>query len=473
MKLSLNIANSQGEIKTLNFNSTTEKKSLSNLMYITEIPKLEIKYNYKAPTKAKWFDGNNNKLKPCSKYNAGIICNKRSGVIGVDLDFYTKEGKEKYDPVNNPNHKLFIDKFGNDFIKRFNTYTQSTPNGGYHLIFKHNDNFKQCSGSEQTEKFKIDTRGGNTNGQILLAGSIVNGKKYKVVNDTDIKEIPQDLLDFLTVNIFDKDGNKVIKKTNKNLNNKNVNYQTKFTYNVPNENVETIINKLSTEYLNNTNKWFLLTCAMKQINKKTLWDKYSKKSDKYNKETNYKIWDSIKINNESFYFEGILKSIKCLKDIKYYRFLDLPKQTFNDFNHINIDKLSKTLKLDNNKHYCIKSDTGTGKTTLFKKFIKDHQDKFISITSRRCLAYEQYEDFLDIVNDEVNYYEYGLFNPRVQGVTICIDSIRKIKEWDFKNRIVFLDEFNSIVEYILSTPTMAKIRDEIFEILFDKILNEA
>ena len=350
MKLSLNIANSQGEIKTLNFNSTIEKKSLSNLMYITEIPKLEIKYNYKAPTKAKWFDGNNNKLKPCSKYNAGIICNKRSGVIGVDLDFYTKEGKEKYDPVNNPNHKLFIDKFGNDFIKRFNTYTQSTPNGGYHLIFKHNDNFKQCSGSEQTEKFKIDTRGGNTNGQILLAGSIVNGKKYKVVNDTDIKEIPQDLLDFLTVNIFDKDGNKVIKKTNKNLNNKNVNYQTKFTYNVPNENVETIINKLSTEYLNNTNKWFLLTCAMKQINKKTLWDKYSKKSDKYNKETNYKIWDSIKINNESFYFEGILKSIKCLKDIKYYRFLDLPKQTFNDFNHINIDKLSKTLKLDNNKH---------------------------------------------------------------------------------------------------------------------------
>ena len=150
-----------------------EKKSLHNLMYISEIPKLEVKQNYKTPTKPKWENGTNNKLRPNTNYNTGIICNKRSGIIAVDLDFYDKKGKEKYDPINNPNHKIFIDKFGNDYINRFNTYTQSTPNGGIHLIFKHHDNFQQTS----NDKFKIDTRGGNTNGYVVMAGSIVNGKK--------------------------------------------------------------------------------------------------------------------------------------------------------------------------------------------------------------------------------------------------------------------------------------------------------
>lgn len=448
-----------------------KKKSNNNVMYINEIPKLEVKYNYKTPIKSKWELGNDNKLKPCSKYNAGIICNKRSGVIAVDLDFYDKKGKEKYDPINNPNHKLFIDLFGTNYIETFNTYTQKTPNGGIHLIFKHHDKFKQTS----NEKFKIDTRGGNTNGYVVMAGSKINGKKYQVINDTDIKDIPQELLKFLEDNVFDNQGNKVKQKTNKFLNNKLVKYQTKYIYNVPNENVEDIINKLPKDYFTDLKKWFMFTCAMKQINKKSLWDKYSKEygGEKYNKDKNLKTWLNIKIKADSFYFEYLLKIIKCAKDIRYYRYLDVPKQSFKDFKHIDIDKLSKKLKLDNDKNYCIKSDTGTGKTTLFKKFIKEHQDKFISITSRRCLAFEQYEDFLDIVDDEVNYYEYGLYNNNVQGCTICIDSILKIKDWDFTNRIVFLDEFNSIIEYILSTPTMAKIRDEIFNTLFDKILNEA
>ena len=464
-KIKFNVIKFQNEIDN-------EKKYNNNIMYINDVPKLEVKYNYKVPKKSKWELGNNNKLKPCSSYNVGIICNKRSGVIAIDLDFYDKKGKEKYDPINNPNHKLFYDKFGKDYINRFDTYTQKTPNGGIHLIFKHHDRFFQT----QNEKFKIDTRGGNTNGYVVSAGSIVNGKKYDVINDTDIKDIPDELLKFLEDNIFDDEGKKITSKPiNKHLKNKLVDFKTKYIYDVPNENVEKIINTLPKEYFTDLKKWFIFSCAMKQINKKTLWDKYSKEygGATYNKIENFKTWEGIKIKGDSFYFEYLLKILKCFKDITFYRYLNIPKQSFKDFKHINIDKLSKTLKLDNDKHYCIKSDTGTGKTTLFKKFIQEHQHKFISITSRRCLAHEQYEDFLDIVDDEVNYYEYGLFDNKVQGITICIDSIRKIKNWDFKNRIVFLDEFNSIVEYILSTPTMAKVRDEIFTILIDKIFNQS
>ena len=67
MKLSLDITKENGEIKHLNFNTTSEKKCLSNLMFINDIPKLECKYNYKTPTKPGWQQGNNNKLRPNSK----------------------------------------------------------------------------------------------------------------------------------------------------------------------------------------------------------------------------------------------------------------------------------------------------------------------------------------------------------------------------------------------------------------------
>ena len=430
---------------------------------IDSIPKLKIKKGFKTPIEKRWEEGTNTELKPCNDYDVGIICNEKTDIFAVDLDFYSKEGKEPYDPINNPNHKLFIDTFGNDFIERFDTYTQKTPNGGVHLIFRHHPTIMQT----QSSKFKIDTRGGNTNGYI---------KQYECINNTWIKRVPDDLLEFLKTNLFvDKPIKKYIKKQNKNLSNKLVQYQTKYTYNVPEQNVINIINKLPNDYFTDFSKWIIFTSAMKQINKKTLWDKYSKKhgGKSYKKDENFRKWDGIKINENSFYFESILKAVKKTKDIRFYRYLPIPKNTFKGFNHINIDKLSKTLKLEN-KSYCIKSDTGTGKTTLFKQHIKSTQDNFISITSRRTLAKEQYEDFLNICNNHISYYEYDLNNPDNQGLTICIDSILKLqsKGWNFKNKVIFLDEFNSIIEYLLDTDTLAKNRDEIFNFFINGILLE-
>ncbi len=438
-----------------------DKKSCNILMQkekliINDIPKLKIKKGFKTPIEAKWQDAKNTNLTECKDYDVGYICNKQSGIICVDLDFYTKQGKDPYDPINNPNHKLFIDTFGNDFINRFNTYSQKTPNGGFHFIFKHHKDIIQTS----NHKFKIDTRGGSTNGYV---------KKYQCINDTDIKQIPNDLLDFLKTNVFNKEVAKISKKVNKNLSNSNLIYQEKYSYDVPTHKAEEIIKALPKAFFTDMSKWLCFTAAMKDINKKTLWDKYSKKygGKTYNKENNFKTWDRM---DYPFKFEYILKVIKKTQDIKYYRFLDVPKNKFKGFKHINIDKLSKQLTLNDGKSYCIKSDTGTGKTTLFKQHIKKTQDKFISITSRRTLAKEQYEDFLGICQDHISYYEYDTFNPQNQGLTICIDSILKIKHWDFSNHIIFLDEFNSIIEYILDTDTMAKIRDEVFDILLNTIL---
>ena len=443
----------------------TKKIKIERKIYINQIPKLKIAKDTKIAIEKGWFNSNNNELKPTNKYDVGILCNKKSGIIAIDLDFYSKKGKEDYDPINDPYHKLFIDTFGTNFIERFDTYTQKTLNGGFHLIFRHKEGFRQTTNN----KFKIDTRGGNTNGYI---------KEYECIHDTNIKTIPDDLFNFIKTNIFDKtpERKKYVKKINDKLNNKLVKYQTKYTYNVPDNKAIEILESLPQDYFLDLKKWFNLTIAMKQINKKTLWDKYSKKlgRDKYDKDKNFKTWDSITIDNDTFLFEHILKAIKKTKDIRFYRFLKIPKNIFNDFTHINIDKLSKTLKLENNKSYCLKSDTGTGKTTLFKKFIEENQCEFVSITSRRSLAKEQYEDFIKICDGQMSYYELDVFNKMGQGLTICVDSILSLQHnlWDFQNKVIFLDEFNSIIEYLLQTETLAKNREAIFDYLINDILLE-
>ena len=461
--------------------SNEELKSDSNIMLnISDIPKFKIPYNTKVPKTIGWQYSKSCDIKPTKKTNVGLICSPRTGICAIDLDFYTKEGEEVYDPINNPKHKLFIDKFGKDFVKRFNTYTQSTPNGGIHLVFQHHKDIQQTS----NKGFKIDVRGGSTNGMVILAGSSYNNKKYTIVNDTDIKPMPLDLLEFLKDNMFKKVKETCSKKSKVNFN--DFNYAYKYSYNVPATHLELIcenLNALDASYFTDRSNWIIFTSAMKQIKQKTAWDKYSKLygGSTYNNFNNFKEWDNITLKDNrfegSFYFEKILEVAQMADNLKLYRFLKLPTEKHNNlFSHINIDKLSKELNLNTkDKFWCIRSDTGTGKTTLFKKLIKDTQCEVISITSRTCLAFEQCEDFREIANGDSNFYQYTCDDEHAQVQTICIDSLLKIKDWDFSNKVIFLDEFNSIVEYLIScdTSTLSKNREEIFELLIDKMLIEA
>ena len=156
-------------------------------------------------------------FKPTCQNNVGIVCNETSGVFAVDLDFYSKEGKEAYDPINNPNHKLFIDKFGTNYIEHFDTFTQTTPNGGVHLLFKHEEGLLQT----QNDKYKIDTRGGDSNGYIVGFGSKINGKEYSVKLNRDIKPIPDDLKAFLCDIVFNDNDTQISVKPSKSKQSKN------------------------------------------------------------------------------------------------------------------------------------------------------------------------------------------------------------------------------------------------------------
>lgn len=197
---------------------------------------------------------------------------------------------------------------------------------------------------------------------------------------------------------------------------------------------------------------------------KDFWDDWSKQSKtKYNKIDNNKIW-----NRQKKYTYSPLKLLMMnkVKMDKYFykkiddKLLDISKKEI-------INKKYLDIKIKNNKNYLIKSDPGTGKTTLFKKYIK--QKMFISIVSRRKLA----EDHMDRLGNSKTklYYENHLLEYG-DNIVISIDSLLKIKDLDFSDYIIFIDEFNSVLEHLISAKTFVqKNRKEIFN-LFRKIISE-
>jgi len=127
----------------------------------------------------------------------------------------------------------------------------------------------------------------------------------------------------------------------------------------------------------------------------------------------------------------------------------------------------ETLPTPDNVHYCrylhkdmltgvkkcivIKSDTGTGKTTLFKNHVKTNNLKFISVGSRMALVDEQHRVFTEAGINTLHYKDishHGYINEDISIVS-TIDSISLLSEIDdFSDYVLFLDEFNSLIEYI-------------------------
>jgi hypothetical protein len=426
-------------------------------------------------------------FKATKQNNVGIVCNETSNIFGIDLDFYTKEGKEPYDPINNPYHRSFISQFGENFIERFDTFTQKTPNGGIHLLFKHEEGLFQT----QNDKYKIDTRGGSTNGYLVGAGSFVNGREYTIVNDTDIKPIPNNLRKFLHETLFiDENTSKSVGGSKGSKINKIVKSHAipqDYSYNFTEEEIRNIIDRLPRNYFTDFTKWFIFTSAMKQINRKDLWEEYSKSfgQSQYNEKQNNFYWN--KANNQRedcLYFENLMKNAHCLDLINLTKYKPLPPRISKPDQVINMPFLTGNkcensyengFDYDAHNNIIIQSDTGTAKSSSFMEYISKSGEKFISVVSRIWLARQQYEDFAEKV-ENVDFYKYNIDNLN-KGLIICIDSIMKLKSWAYSNeiqkRVVFLDEFNSLIEYCLDTTTMDNKRIQVFDFLVNDIFMKA
>jgi len=387
--------------------------------------------NFRIPTE--------NELK--THFNWGIPTGRINKIIVVDLDSH-KEG--------------FNFPFDFDNI---NTLQVKSISGGRHLYFKYDKDIKQT----QNDKFQVDIRADG--GYIVAPDTIINGKKYEIIKNTDIVEIPNDMKEWILDNLYNK------KPTQQKSKHKTINdNQTEYTYNIPNDIIEEILLNLDDKYWDKLDDFLIYTTACKVLNKTDnyvfkLWDKINKTKPKYNYDGNIRIWNGAK--NYQYCINKLFEDKQQI--INYYKFKECMKNNRQPDEIINKQKLGYDY-FKPKINYMIKSDTGTGKTTSFKHYVKNNNHPFISIVSRISLGDEQTEVFSREGLD-VKFYQVENNFKTGDNVVITIDSIMKLYNVDFTKYILFLDEFNSLIEYLITSPTLNKTRLIVYQ-LFIKILNE-
>ena len=433
-------------------------------------------YEWKKPYHNRW-----NKTKH-KQGNWGLPMGASNNLMGFDPDLY-KWGKD---------HKFVKDilkgRSWDEYIKDIDTLTVATPNGGYHFLFNYEGNNlrnKNCSLHE------IDIK---TAGSYLVGcGSIVfkRDKKtkgaYTLKHKATVKDMPKELYEWLFNNLSYK-HNKQGKKTKKTDKTSTLSgeiledapYQYLFTDNQ----LQTILDSLPESYILNHENWLKTATAFKGLNKAEFFLEYCLNHSKTN----------CKIKNDEYYrtnvnlINGItqhhnldmITHLLTMTDIKEWgTWLDYGKhkpikiEPYKSEPIIieNVEKLGYEVDIDPNKNYILKSDTGTGKTTIVKDYIFNNQQPLISIVSRVSLAYSQYSTFNSA---GVEIYHYKLMENELNqddSIVITIDSIHKILDLDFTNYVVFLDEYNSLVEYLLTCPNLKDKRIVCFTALL-KLIRE-
>ena len=139
--------------------------------------------------------------------------------------------------------------------------------------------------------------------------------------------------------------------------------------------------------------------VLKGLDNYKAFEKYSKKSSKYNKEGNDKAWRSLRGHfNINYLIDIVNKTTKFKKyKMKYiqptiaYKDIDTKEADLDKDKYLDIKKYIKK-----NATTCllIKSDTGTGKTTSTADYLKTLKGvQVISIVSRITLGEQQVETF--------------------------------------------------------------------------------
>ena len=416
-------------------------------MFYSNLLRFKLIQNSKNPT-SEWSITNRKeffripKEDEIKKYtNWGIVTGKSNDITVIDLDVY-KNGFEfpfEYMSINTP------------IIK--------TPNGGYHIYFKYDSEFRNT----QLKSEMVDIR--NDGGYIVCPKSIVDGKKYTIVRDCEISKMPEDikiwLLDRLKQQSYKPVRNK---KVNKNVDIKK--YQNLYEYNIPLDELKKVFELLPNNYWANYSDFLIFTTACKILNCYDLWDELNRDKPKYDKTNNDKIWNGCDIS-QHYTVNKILGKDSILLD--YYKYKPILKNVYKANKEINKHKLGYDF-FDNKTSYVVKSDTGTGKTTSFKTYIKETKQPFISIVSRITLGDEQSIVFSESGLD-VRFYKRVKNFINGQNIVIQLDSIMKLTNIDFKDYVIFLDEYNSIIDHLITSSTLSQSRTSIYT-LFTRILKE-
>lgn len=451
----------------------TDKKNITPL-HMWRIPL----YDNTTNIKVGWKDKNN--WSKNIKGNNAVITGKCNNLTGVDLDFGYKLTDEEI--KNDPLTYDFVKKFGKK--PTWNTYTVKTKSGGYHYYFQYEPDIK----TTQNKKSKIDIRG---DGGILYAPPTKTPDgEYIVERDTEIIKMPEDLKTWLLDNLYKKTTTKNITSNNNKTIKKDMR-TTYFKYDIPENILREVFESLPVEYWNNYSgndgepSFLVWTTACKVLDCFDLWDEYNNNYDGYDYDKNLNVW-----NGANAGMSGCL--INLFENSTYYNALELLKNYQYQPALINERKPDKILnerylcnkKNDNNYfkkniNYITQADCGTGKSYSLQKYAQqiDKDESILVITSRKTLAEKLYDDLAQVL-DKVNYYEddnnnrFPNFDKGNKGYVTQLESIKRFSYSfpDLSNTIIFLDEFNSLLEHLCLSTTMNDSRAMIYDIFID-ILN--
>lgn len=392
-------------------------------------------------------------------YNDAILTGKINNLIVLDVDM-KDNGMGEY--------ATYTSKFG-----EINTMTQSTPNGGIHLFFKY-DHIKPeikyiiqntITNRSKYRKSGLDIR--TNGGYIMSAPSIINGISYKIIKDVPILEMPESLVYWLLENSTEKE-NKKIKSQMQVPQTRDL----KLIYDISDDELTSLLNDLPSEYLDNFDKWWRITDVMKSMNKYIIWDKWSSKSSKYDKQKNITIYNSTKgILNINYLMTLLEKPL-----VPSHK--PVPMTTIRPNRSINKKYVSECISYDEfkmNKTIIIKSCTGTGKTTAvaqyMEKYMSDNKKKklkMISITNLISLGRQHIESFKKCNIDLVSYDSPDI-DIRKDNIYVCINSLYKLfKDVDssyFENCVLYIDEITTFIECLTHNDLLDNNIKDIYGVL--------
>tara|TARA_R110002096_G_scaffold144459_1_gene301384 strand:+ start:658 stop:3897 length:3240 start_codon:yes stop_codon:yes gene_type:complete len=437
--------------------------------------------------------------------NCGVPCGKVNNIWVLDLDFYEKPDS---DLSWKPDTCDFNKKFGNveQYIKDNNLYAVRTISGGIHIYFEYDPLIKQTQNSVNHMDIRHD------GGYVVSPFTKIGDKRYTILNLGDIKPCNPDLKQFVIDEVMChrkpvyKTINKKIKIINPQTNEAETVeeleidldvYQFSFTDQILNQ----VSGSLPDSYFNSYGNWIKYTTAMKTLNRKDVWDTWCRKrgGTSYDKDKNFLIWSSITQHNKLFMVNHIL--IECgIPDARtmldYYKYKPVSANPYEPHETIDHEKLGIDeqgsfifFKRYQDKYLLVQSDTGTGKTREFKEYILDLErsrdqgrgwntkGKFISIVSRVSLGKEQVRVFKEAgldcyfhneISDKIKNGNGYWAQYEGQNIVITIDSLLKLQNWDsFMGYNIYLDEYNSLIEYLICVKLLNKNRLTIYHFLIN------
>ena len=463
-----------------------------NKNFTIDYLKFKIPINSKVPFIQWKNEENYQKVIDVKKYNYGIPCGKINNLIVVDLDL-EKEKDGEIIPSGIDKFKEYIELYGN-----FETFTVKSRSGGIHYYFKYETENETINKLVQqfktTTKFHDSSIDIRTNGGYIIGpGSRIYNKSYDIINNIEPIEMPEKLaLWLLNGQPKKSDKPKTNKKNKIPGKTKKTEYDFDYIYDINIEQAKEIINKLPLEWSENRDKWLCVLTCLKNLNidgNKKLFEDFSKLSTlkkhhtKEALEMNEYQWTN---NHGTIDFNYLVLVVNKECKTNYPLFFKYKQIILKPLNFKNIVKVdSEKLKYDykyfeENENIIIQSTTGSGKTyntaENYIEYLKANPDKeIISIVYLQTLADQHIQSFYkDGKGIVLNDYRFCKKQELNENLVICLNSLLKLdfmtKE-QMKNKIIYIDEFDSFNNYLTHNPQLDKNIKLINNLLMKLIIN--